>query len=78
MTLHIYQARLLHYLSESDRTERTPSKIANTNQPDHAQVSTIDQSTTLLPVTAGERIYPEYVWSFGGLTWLGSAEHFNK
>lgn len=61
MTLHIYQARLLHYLSESDRTERTPSKIANANQPDYAQVSTIDQSTTLLPVTAGERIYPEYI-----------------
>lgn len=61
MTLHIYQARLLHYLTESDRTERTPSKIANTNQPDHAQVSTIDHSTTLLPVTAGKRIYPEYI-----------------
>lgn len=61
MTIHIYQARLLHYLSESDRTERTPSKIANANQPDYAQVSTIDQSTTLLPVTAGERIYPEYI-----------------
>ena len=61
MTLHIYQARLLHYLTESDRTERTPSKIANTNQPDHAQVSTIDQSTMLLPVIAGERIYPEYI-----------------
>ncbi|WP_394211035.1 guanine deaminase [Psychrobacter piscatorii] len=61
MTLHIYKARLLHYLTESDRTERTPSKIANTNQPDYAQVSTIDQSTTLLPVTAGERIYPEYI-----------------
>jgi len=61
MTLHIYQARLLHYLTESDRTERTPSKIANTNQPDHAQVSTIDHSTMLLPVIAGERIYPEYI-----------------
>ena len=61
MTLHIYQARLLHYLTESDRTERTNSDIANANKSDRPHTSTIDQDTTLLPVIAGVRIYPEYI-----------------
>ena len=48
MTLHIYQARLLHYLTENDLAER-------------ATTLTIDKNTTLLPVVAGVRIYPEYI-----------------
>ena len=53
MTLHIYQARLLHYLTENDLAERATSDLS--------QALDIDQNTTLLPVTAGERIYPEYI-----------------
>ncbi|WP_370587737.1 hypothetical protein [Psychrobacter sp. JCM 18901] len=53
MTLHIYQARLLHYLTESDRTERTSS--------DHSQTLAVERDVTLLPVIEGVRIYPEYI-----------------
>ncbi|MEN8624763.1 guanine deaminase [Psychrobacter proteolyticus] len=53
MTLHIYQARLLHYLTESDRTERATS--------DHSQTLTIEQDITLLPVIEGVQVYPEYI-----------------
>ena len=48
MTLHIYQARLLHYLTENDLAER-------------ATISTIDKDTALLSVVEGVRIYPEYI-----------------
>lgn len=51
--LHIYQARLLHYLTESDRTERATS--------DHSQTLTVEQDITLLPVIEGVQIYPEYI-----------------
>lgn len=53
MTLHIYQARLLHYLTESDRTERTTS--------DYSQTLAVERDITLLPVIEGVRIYPEYI-----------------
>ncbi len=53
MTLHIYQARLLHYLTESDRTERTSS--------DHSQTLIAEQDITLLPVIEGIQVYPEYI-----------------
>ena len=53
MTLHIYQARLLHYLTESNRTERTTS--------DHSQTLAVERDVTLLPVIEGVRIYPEYI-----------------
>ncbi|MDN3440783.1 guanine deaminase [Psychrobacter sp. APC 3279] len=53
MTLHIYQARLLHYLTESDRTERTSS--------DHSQTLIAEQDITLLPVIEGVQVYPEYI-----------------
>ena len=53
MTLHIYQARLLHYLTENDLAELTISDLS--------QALDIDQNTTLLPVTAGVRVYPEYI-----------------
>lgn len=51
--LHIYQARLLHYLTESDRTERATS--------DHSQTLTVEQNITLLPVIEGVQAYPEYI-----------------
>ncbi len=53
MTLHIYQARLLHYLTESDRTERTTS--------DHSQTLAVERDVTLLPVIEGVQVYPEYI-----------------
>ncbi|WP_394124126.1 guanine deaminase [Psychrobacter nivimaris] len=53
MTLHIYQARLLHYLTESDRTERATS--------DHSQTLAVERDVTLLPVIEGVQVYPEYI-----------------
>ena len=53
MTLHIYQARLLHYLTESDRTERTTSN--------HSQTLAVERDITLLPVIEGVQVYPEYI-----------------
>ncbi|WP_298807734.1 guanine deaminase [uncultured Psychrobacter sp.] len=53
MTLHIYQARLLHYLTESDRIERTTS--------DHSQTLAVERDITLLPVIEGIQVYPEYI-----------------
>jgi len=51
--LHIYQARLLHYLTENARTERTTS--------DHSQTLIAEQDITLLPVIEGVQVYPEYI-----------------
>ncbi|WP_201566653.1 guanine deaminase [Psychrobacter sp. JCM 18900] len=53
MTLHIYQARLLHYLTESDRTERTTSN--------HSQTLAVERDITLLPVIEGIQVYSEYI-----------------
>ncbi|WP_114701019.1 guanine deaminase [Psychrobacter proteolyticus] len=53
MTLHIYQARLLHYLTESDRTERATS--------DHSQTLAVERDITLLPVIESVQVYPEYI-----------------
>ncbi|WP_201547333.1 guanine deaminase [Psychrobacter sp. Pi2-1] len=53
MTIRIYQARLLHYLTESDRTERTTS--------DHSQTLAVERDITLLPVIEGVQVYPEYI-----------------
>ncbi|WP_201556220.1 guanine deaminase [Psychrobacter sp. 72-O-c] len=52
MTIHVYQAQLLHYLTEDDlkdRAERSPT------------TTTIDKSITLMPVVAGVSVYPEYI-----------------
>ncbi|WP_350558336.1 guanine deaminase [Psychrobacter sp. CAL346-MNA-CIBAN-0220] len=52
MTLHIYQAQLLHYLTEDDvkaRAERSPT------------TTTVDKNITLIPVVAGVSVYPEYI-----------------
>ena len=53
MTIHIYKARLLHYLTESDRTERATS--------DHSQTLIAEQDIALLPVIEGVQVYPEYI-----------------
>ncbi|WP_201618280.1 guanine deaminase [Psychrobacter urativorans] len=49
MTLHIYQAQLLHYLTEDDLAERL------------SKTTMVDKNITLLPVNAGVSIYPEYI-----------------
>lgn len=56
MTLHIYQAQLLHYLTQAEIASRADLES-------HADTSTaiIDKSVTLLPVNAGLQIYPEYI-----------------
>ena len=61
MTLHIYQARLLHYLTENDRKLRIDSNLSSSDMSVQAKASTIDQNTSLLPVVDGGRIYPEYI-----------------
>ena len=52
MTLHIYRAQLLHYLTEdnlNDRIESSQEKV------------TIDKNIALIPVIAGINVYPEYI-----------------
>ena len=59
MALHIYQAQLLHYLTENDlnqvaeraRTEKSSSATDN-----HPNTATIDKNITLLPVIAGVNV----------------------
>ena len=61
MTLHIYQAHLLHYISEDDLAKRTASELSDTRIPDFLVNLTVDKDTMLLPVIAGVRVYPEYI-----------------
>ena len=61
MTLHIYQAHLLHYISEDDLAKRTAAELSDTRIPEFFVNLTVDKDTTLLPVIAGVRIYPEYI-----------------
>ena len=64
MTLHIYQAQLLHYLTEDDlnqRAEREHAETPNSTSSNYPNTATIDKSITLLPVIAGVNIYPEYI-----------------
>ncbi|WP_352337807.1 guanine deaminase [Psychrobacter sp. 16-MNA-CIBAN-0192] len=49
MTLHIYQAQLLHYLTEDDVAKRLP------------KMPIVDKGVTLMPVVAGVNVYPEYI-----------------
>ncbi|WP_413519737.1 guanine deaminase [Psychrobacter glacincola] len=69
MTIHIYQAQLLHYLTEenlADRAKRahldtddsTNSSLTNAERP---SITVVEKNVTLLPVVAGVKIYPEYI-----------------
>lgn len=66
MTIHIYQARLLHYLTEDNLAKReksTNNSDTNTNDT-HANDATlpvVDKNVILLPVIAGVNVYPEYI-----------------
>ncbi|WP_350656794.1 guanine deaminase [Psychrobacter sp. S1-30-MNA-CIBAN-0213] len=64
MALHIYQAQLLHYLTEDDlnqRAERAHAEKPNSTSSNYSNPATIDKSITLLPVIAGVNVYPEYI-----------------
>ncbi|MBH0085259.1 guanine deaminase [Psychrobacter sp. SCQQ22] len=64
MAIHIYQAQLLHYLTEDDLAIRSKELEAAAKDSDNAQyLNTIelDSSTSLLPVIAGVNVYPEYI-----------------
>ena len=53
MTLHIYQAQLLHYLTENEVAQRTESAPT--------QTSGIDKHTSLNPVIKGVNVFAEYI-----------------
>ena len=55
MTIHIYQAQLLHYLTEEDLTKR--DSLENSTQ----KTSGVDENTALNPVVKGVTVHPEYI-----------------
>ena len=59
MTLHIYQAQLLHYLSEDDLANR--SNAEKESQNDLPKTLAVDKNTVLTPVINGVNVYPEYI-----------------
>lgn len=61
MTIHIYQARLLHYLTEENLVEREKSTNANDSNTRDAKMTVVDKNAVLLPVIAGVNVYPEYI-----------------
>lgn len=65
MTIHIYQAQLLHYLTEDDfakRVARSNSKTSKiSEQSGHPDITVVEKNITLLPVIAGIKVYPEYI-----------------
>ena len=64
MTIHIYQAQLLHYITENDskgRAERAYSNTSDLSHSDQLNHTTIDKSITILPVNTGVNVYPEYI-----------------
>ena len=64
MALHIYQAQLLHYLTENDLNqvaERAHTEKSSSATDNHPNTATIDKNITLLPVIAGVNVYPEYI-----------------
>lgn len=66
MTIHIYQARLLHYLTEDNLAKReksTNSSDTSTNDThaNDAILPMVDKNVILRPVIAGINVYPEYI-----------------
>ncbi|HSP85363.1 MAG TPA: guanine deaminase, partial [Psychrobacter sp.] len=69
MTIHIYQAQLLHYLTEENLATRAKrehldtaglTNASLTNAERHS-MTVVEKDVTLLPVVAGVKIYPEYI-----------------
>ncbi|WP_079691958.1 guanine deaminase [Psychrobacter sp. DAB_AL43B] len=64
MTIHIYQAQLLHYLTEenlAERMQRTNSDTTDLTNAERPNITVVDKNVTLLPVVAGVKVYPEYI-----------------
>ena len=64
MTIHIYQAQLLHYLTEENLADRAKSGHLDTDDLTNAErpsITVVDKNVTLLPVIAGVKVYPEYI-----------------
>ena len=55
MTIHVYQAQLLHYLTKEDLTKR--DSLENSAQ----KTSGVDKNTPLNPVVKGVTVHPEYI-----------------
>ena len=55
MTIHIYQAQLLHYLTEDDLNKRV--SLENSAQ----KTASVDKNTVLNPVIKGVTVHPEYI-----------------
>ncbi|MGP9598566.1 guanine deaminase [Psychrobacter sp. AOP42-A1-21] len=64
MTIHIYQAQLLHYLTEDDlaaRSKKTNTAAEGLKNPSPLNITAVEKNVTLQPVIAGVNIYPEYI-----------------
>ena len=66
MTIHIYQARLLHYLTEDNLAKREKSTnnsdtSTNDTHANDATLPVVDKNVILFPVIAGINVYPEYI-----------------
>ncbi|MDE4453789.1 guanine deaminase [Psychrobacter sp. DAB_AL62B] len=64
MTIHIYQAQLLHYLTEENLAERmqcTNSDTTDLTNAERRDLTVVNKNITLLPVIAGVKVYPEYI-----------------
>ena len=69
MTIHIYQAQLLHYLTEENLADRAKRAHLDTNDLTNASltnaerpsITVVDKNVTLLPVVASVKVYPEYI-----------------
>ena len=59
MTIHIYQAQLLHYLTQDDYDKRIARP--NSESSDDLETTVVQKNITLLPVVAGVTVYPEYI-----------------
>ncbi|MGO1490442.1 MAG: guanine deaminase [Psychrobacter sp.] len=64
MTIHIYQAQLLHYLTEDDLAARSNSSNTVTEQMSNVSSLndvTVEEDTKLQSVVAGVNVYPEFI-----------------
>ena len=69
MTIHIYQAQLLHYLTEENLATRAKRAHLDTDystntsltSAERPSITVVEKNVTLLPVVAGVKIYPEYI-----------------
>ena len=64
MTIHIYQAQLLHYLTEDDlvaRSKETNTRAEYLENANPLHITSVEKNVILQPVIAGVNVYPEYI-----------------